>query len=556
MYRLSIKTKLGIAIALLVMSFLLLSVGFYPRRMEYQIRRQAEISARQVAETAAQALQPTLKAGSQEGVADVLQGVKNIPSFSFCAVYDENRRQLDSTPSTPDWASQYAGGSNVSIAQTLPDRGTLLASAPIFYREALSDRYGTLLIGFTTEDIQAAVSGNIHLSLWVGLCALLLGIGAAIFLGNRYIQPIMQLTGHAQQVAHGNLDLSPVSVRSRDELGDLSRSFEMMTQRLRVNRDEIERQNRLLEYRVQERTRQLMETIWELEEIRANLEQLVQERTRGLEQSREELQAWAETLEEKVLEKTQELRALNQDLMDSYLKLQQADRMKDEFLANMSHELKTPLNAIIGFSGMLLQEGGERRIGEVREDLQVVFQNGKLLLGLIDSILDLSKIQAGRLELDLEPVDPVAILEEVRVMAQGLIGNRPLQLAFEAPSTPLRVLADPTRLRQVFVNLVGNAVKFTTSGKVRIHVRVVAMDLQVAVEDTGIGMTPEEVDRLFVPFQQVDGSITRRFGGTGLGLALSQRFMGLMNGRITVTSRKGLGSTFVVHLPLLAEVPA
>lgn len=136
---------------------------------------------------------------------------------------------------------------------------------------------------------------------------------------------MIQLTEAAQKVAQGNLEAVSVKVYTRDEIQDLSQSFEVMTDKLRVSRDEIERQNRLLEYRVQERTRQLMETIWELEEIRANLQQLVQDRTRGLEQSRSELKAWANTLEEKVHEKTQELRELNDNLLTSYQKLKEVD---------------------------------------------------------------------------------------------------------------------------------------------------------------------------------------------------------------------------------------
>jgi signal transduction histidine kinase len=229
--------------------------------------------------------------------------------------------------------------------------------------------------------------------------------------------------------------------------------------------------------------------------------------------------------------------------------------MKDEFLANMSHELRTPLNAIIGFSGMLLQDQGERVLSEAREDLQIIFQNGKGLLGLIDSILDLSKIQAGRMELELESVDPLTLLDEVVALAQGLVGSRPVQLRYTRPEWRVRVKADPTRLRQVFTNLVGNALKFTEAGYVRIQPVVAGPTLRVGIEDTGIGMNEQEVGRLFVPFRQVDGSITRRFGGTGLGLALSQQFIGLMGGNITVTSRKGRGSTFTVHMPLLQEVP-
>ncbi len=554
MYRLSIKTKLSAVISLLVLSFIAFNLLYYPRWVEHQILSQAELSARQVAETASYALSPAVSASNPRDIARVLQGVQNIPTFRFSVVFGADGQALDSTPATPEWASAYLLKDGVSRTFNRREDGMLVVVAPVFYEEPRADRVGTLVIGFTTEGTQRAVRDNIHASLVVGMLTLVLGLGAAIFLSNRYLQPVIQLTEAAQKVAQGHLETVTVKASTRDEIQDLSQSFAVMTDRLRMSRDEIERQNRLLEYRVQERTRQLMETIWELEEIRSNLEQLVHERTRGLEQSRAELRAWASTLEEKVQEKTQELRELNESLLVSYQKLKEVDQLKDEFLANMSHELRTPLNAIIGFSGMLMQDPAGRLPGDVREDLQIIYQNGKSLLGLIDSILDLSKIEAGKMELELEAVDPLALLDDVRAMATGLVQDRPIRLEYQRPEADIRVMADRDRLRQVFTNLVANAVKFTEEGTVRISVERLPDRLQVRVEDTGIGMSSEELGRLFKPFQQVDGSITRRFGGTGLGLAISQRFMGLMNGRIWAVSRKGEGSTFVVEMPVLEGV--
>ncbi|HEX4845728.1 MAG TPA: ATP-binding protein [Geothrix sp.] len=552
MYRLSIKTKLSAVISILVLSFIAFNLLYYPRWVERQIRTQAELSARQVAETASYALGPAVSAGNTRDIAKVLQGVQNIPSFRFSAVYGAGGEALDSTPTTPDWATGQVLKEGISHTYTHRESSMLVAVAPVFYEEPRADQVGTLVIGFTTEGTQRAVRENIRASLAVGLVTLVLGILVAVLLSNRYLRPVIQLTEAAQKVAQGNLETVSVKVSTRDEIQDLSHSFEVMTDKLRVSRDEIERQNRLLEYRVQERTRQLMETIWELEEIRANLEQLVQERTRGLEQSRVELKAWAGTLEEKVQEKTQELRELNESLLTSFQKLKEVDRLKDEFLANMSHELRTPLNSIIGFSGMLMQDP-EGRLGlEAREDLQIIYQNGRSLLGLIDSILDLSKIEAGKMELELEEVDPVPLLDDVKAMAAGLIHDRPITIEYVRPEGPLRVMGDRDRLRQVFTNLVGNAIKFTEAGSVRISAESAAGRFRVRIEDTGIGMSEEELERLFKPFQQVDGSITRRFGGTGLGLAISQRFMGLMDGRISATSRKGEGSAFVVDMPLAA----
>jgi signal transduction histidine kinase len=296
-----------------------------------------------------------------------------------------------------------------------------------------------------------------------------------------------------------------------------------------------------------------METIWELEEIRANLEKLVQERTRRLELSRAELEAWAGTLEEKVREKTMELTEANDNLLLSLQKLQDLDRIKSEFLANMSHELRTPLNAVIGFSGLLMQDREGRLPPEAKTDLGIIHQNGCNLLGMIDSILDLSKIEAGRFELDLAPMDPFPAVEEVAAMAGGLVGSRPIRFSLEIPRREGRILGDGARFRQVVTNLVGNAIKFTEQGEVSVRAEAVGGRLRVRIRDTGIGMTASEMERLFRPFQQVDGSITRRFGGTGLGLALSQRLAMAMGGRITVESRKGAGSSFTIDLPLLAE---
>ncbi len=551
MVRLSIKTKLSAVISTLVLSFIAFNLLYYPQWVERQIRTQAAQSARQVAETAGYALGPAVSAGNTRDIAKVLQGVQSIDTVRFSAVYGSRGEPLDSTTTTPSWAMEQTARDGLTRIYTRREDNMLVAVAPIFYEEPRAEQVGTLIIGFTTEGTQHSVRENIKASLAVGLVTLILGVAVSVFLSNRYLRPVIELTEAAQKVAQGNLETVSVRVSTRDEIQDLSQSFEVMTDKLRVSRDEIERQNRLLEYRVQERTRQLMETIWELEEIRGNLEQLVQERTRGLEQSRAELRAWASTLEEKVHEKTQELRELNDNLLVSYQKLKEVDRLKDEFLANMSHELRTPLNSIIGFSGMLMQDRQGFLNPEVREDLQIIYQNGRSLLGLIDTILDLSKIEAGKMDLELEAINPVTLLDEVKAMSAGLVMGRGIVIQYQRPEGELRVMGDRDRLRQVFTNLVGNAIKFTEAGSVRIQAFPEGNRFCVVIEDTGIGMSEDELERLFKPFQQVDGSITRRFGGTGLGLAISQRFMGLMNGRILARSRKGEGSTFIVEMPII-----
>ncbi len=553
MFRLSIKTKLSAVISTLVLSFIAFNLLYYPQWVDRQIRSQAELSARQVAETASYALGPVIHAGSSRDIAMVLKGVQNLPDFRFSAVYGTRGEVLDSTPTAPSWAGGPLPSDGVSRTYTRRDEGMLVVVAPIVGDGLRPDQLGTLILGFTTEGTQRAVHDNIKTSLAVGLVTLVLCIGGAILLSNRYLRPVIQLTEAAKKVAQGNLAKVSMEVQTGDEIQDLSQSFEVMTDRLREARDEIERQNRLLESRVQERTGQLLQTIEELEQVRANLEQLVQDRTRGLEQSQVELKAWANTLEEKVHEKTREFRELNATLLASYQKQKEVDRLKDEFLANMSHELRTPLNSIIGYSGMLMQHPEGSMGPDAREDLQIIFQSGHSLLGLIDSILDLSKIEAGKMELELEEVDPMQLLDEVVAMSAGLVKGRPIELRYHRPEEQFRVMGDRNRLRQVFTNLAGNAIKFTEAGSVTISASRDSDRFRTRIEDTGIGMSEGELERLFRPFQQVDGSITRRFGGSGLGLAISQRFMGLMNGRISASSRKGVGSTFIVDMPLAGK---
>jgi signal transduction histidine kinase len=227
--------------------------------------------------------------------------------------------------------------------------------------------------------------------------------------------------------------------------------------------------------------------------------------------------------------------------------------MKDEFLANISHELRTPLNAVIGFSGLLIQEGNNELPEEVREDLRIIYQNGRNLLEMVETILDLSKIQANKFELELREIDPIQVLEDVRAVALGLILDRPVKFIYETPLWTASIVGDPVRLKQIVVNLVGNAIKFTEEGEVEMRPYMESGSFKVMVRDTGIGMTKEETQRLFQPFQQVDGSITRRFGGTGLGLVISKRLLELMHGQIMVTSIKGLGTAFTIALPLASE---
>jgi signal transduction histidine kinase len=233
-----------------------------------------------------------------------------------------------------------------------------------------------------------------------------------------------------------------------------------------------------------------------------------------------------------------------------YRAVEEATRHKSAFLANMSHELRTPLNAIIGYSEMLQEEAEE--IGEEAfiPDLQKVNAAGKHLLGLINDILDLSKIEAGRMDLYLEDFEVGHLVRDVEAIVQPLVEKNGNALVVECPDDVGSMHADQTKVRQTLFNLLSNAAKFTDHGTISLRVERESDDwITFAVSDTGIGMTQEQLGRLFEAFSQAEASTRARYGGTGLGLAISRHFCRLMGGDLTVESSYGRGSTFTVRLP-------
>jgi signal transduction histidine kinase len=231
---------------------------------------------------------------------------------------------------------------------------------------------------------------------------------------------------------------------------------------------------------------------------------------------------------------------------------EEADRAKSGFLAMVSHELRTPLTTIIGYSEMLLEQAAADNLPEYTGDLKQVHAAGQHLLTLINDILDLSKIEAGKLEVAREAYVPSSLIRDLMLSVEPLAKKNNNRLELDCPADLGAGHGDPTRIRQCVLNLVGNACKFTKDGTVTVVARRLPDAggdlLRVSVTDTGIGMTPEQVSRLFQPFTQVDSSAGRKYGGTGLGLAISQKLCGAMGGRITVESEAGRGSTFTMTI--------
>ncbi|MCK8824033.1 hybrid sensor histidine kinase/response regulator [Fuchsiella alkaliacetigena] len=254
------------------------------------------------------------------------------------------------------------------------------------------------------------------------------------------------------------------------------------------------------------------------------------------------------------LEQTnEELRQQREQLKQTQKELEKANQAKSTFLANMSHELRTPMNAIIGYSEMLLEDAEEMELDFFIDDLRKIQTAGKHLLSLINDILDLSKIEAGKMELYLESFDLEAEVREVVDTVAHLMEKNSNQFQLEIASNLDKMYSDLTKLKQVLINLLSNAAKFTEEGTITLRVELIEGSeefVSFQVEDTGIGMSSEQVNKLFEAFTQADASTTRRYGGTGLGLAISKVFCEMLGGEITVESELGTGSTFTVQLPV------
>jgi signal transduction histidine kinase len=280
---------------------------------------------------------------------------------------------------------------------------------------------------------------------------------------------------------------------------------------------------------------------------------ILHDRTEAIDKARlyEQLKAASEQLEEKVREATAELVRRNELLQRQHLELEQASQLKSQFLANMSHEFRTPLNAILGYTSMLLQGVSGDLAAPQKNKMLRVDSNARHLLSIINDILDISRIEAGKMPLHLEEFEMPTLVAELLAEVEPLIQKARLQTFTDLPPGIAVVVSDRQKVKQIVLNLLTNAIKFTPQGLVKVIVRedVERAEVSIAVEDTGIGIAPQDHAKVFEDFRQADNSVTREYGGAGLGLAICRRLAKMLDGRIELQSRLGTGSTFTLVIP-------
>ena len=263
----------------------------------------------------------------------------------------------------------------------------------------------------------------------------------------------------------------------------------------------------------------------------------------GRKRAEKELERHREHLEELVKERTAELAVAKE-------RAEAADHLKSVFLATMSHELRTPLNSIIGFTGIILQGLAGPLSDEQKKQLSMVQNSARHLLNLINDILDISRIESGQLSIDIKSFDMHEVIEKVVKIVTPMAKTKDLLLIINEPPEAGQIASDKQRVEQILINLVNNAIKFTEKGQVSIEYKISNGQMTTLVIDTGIGIKPENMNRLFKPFQQIENGIDRRHEGTGLGLSICKKLAGMLGGEIKAESRWGVGSTFTFTLPL------
>lgn len=376
-----------------------------------------------------------------------------------------------------------------------------------------NQRIGAVAIGLSTTPLNEKLQTLTLQSTLIALATLVIGFGLSILFARQITSPLKALTVVATKMAEGNLE-TRVKPDTGDEIGQLGGAFNKMADSIHKRETDLRELTESLEGQVKERTAEL--------------------RTRN-----------------------DELVTINEELIAARQQAEEATQLKSQFLASMSHELRTPLNVIMGFSQILLA-GIAGPMNDVQtERIERILWNAEALLDMINDLLDLSKIESGRLELIKKPFSVKDWLDSIVHQLEGLAHKKDVAFASTLDDDlPPVIVGDPVRLRQIVTNLISNAIKFTDEGDVKVAVKKESdVRWTIIVSDTGIGIPDDAQEYIFEEFRQVDGSLHRKGGGTGLGLSIVKNLVKLMGGVIRVDSATGKGSTFTVQLPLAVEEP-
>jgi signal transduction histidine kinase len=482
----TIRAKIILYIFIGIVLCAMISAFIVIRVVNNQMTENYETNNKATSESLSYALAPIMETYDYRQVEQVIKSLLIYESIAYISAFDNDGTLIRSA-------------ADLSVRQQYLD----IKKHPITVN---NKAIGNIEIGFSRQYIDEQIQTTTG-ALIFGLTGFLALLGLALFafINRSIIKPLEVFTRTVDVITAENLS-TRVYMERADELGTLAKSFNRMAAKLETSHAALQKAN-------------------------------------------DELKQWSKELEQKVTDRTAELKQLNHELADINVRLEEASRHKSQFLANMSHELRTPLNSIIGYTKLILDGIEGETNAEQQKDLQTVYNNSKHLLELINGLLDLSRIEAGKTVLTYGTFTIPDLLSEVIPTMNQLARQKGLDLSYSVAPDTDSMYADRAKTKQVLINLLGNAIKFTANGSVRLNVTEEDSVFCFSVIDTGIGIKKEDLEGIFDSFKQVASTQAAGYEGTGLGLAISKHFIEIQGGKIWAESDPGKGSTFAFILP-------